>query len=73
MLDGVTGRNAMSLRVFLSFLLVTFSCLARARMCPVWLLVGVVLVGVARGARSQCWNHPSCQALDSDSSMMVTC
>lgn len=46
--------------------------LASRRMCPVWLLVAVVVVGVARGAVSQCWEHPSCQELNSESSMMVT-
>ncbi|XP_044192120.1 pro-opiomelanocortin-like [Thunnus albacares] len=40
------------------------------KMCPVWLLVAVVTVGVARGAVSQCWEHPSCQELNSESSMM---
>ncbi|KAM7384863.1 hypothetical protein PAMA_011969 [Pampus argenteus] len=39
-------------------------------MCPVWLLVAVVMVGVTRGAVSQCWEHPSCQELNSESSMM---
>ncbi|XP_027147539.1 pro-opiomelanocortin isoform X2 [Larimichthys crocea] len=39
-------------------------------MCPAWLLVAVLVVGVARGAVSQCWEHPSCQVLDSESSMM---
>uniref|UniRef100_A0A3Q3N440 Proopiomelanocortin n=1 Tax=Labrus bergylta TaxID=56723 RepID=A0A3Q3N440_9LABR len=39
-------------------------------MCPVWLLVAVVVVGRARGAVSQCWEHPSCQDLNSESSMM---
>lgn len=42
------------------------------RMRPVWVLVAVVLVGVVRGAVSQCWEHPSCQELSSESSMMVT-
>lgn len=41
-------------------------------MCPVWLLVAVVVVGVAKGAASQCWEHPSCQELNSESSVMVT-
>lgn len=41
-------------------------------MCPAWLLVAVVVVGVARGAVSQCWEQPSCQELDSESSVMVT-
>ncbi|XP_062270893.1 pro-opiomelanocortin [Scomber scombrus] len=39
-------------------------------MCPVWLLVAVVVVGGAREAVSQCWEHPSCQELNSESSMM---
>uniref|UniRef100_A0A3Q4BDQ9 Uncharacterized protein n=1 Tax=Mola mola TaxID=94237 RepID=A0A3Q4BDQ9_MOLML len=39
-------------------------------MSPAWLLVGVALVGVATGAVSQCWEHPSCQELNSESSMM---
>ncbi|XP_037129527.1 pro-opiomelanocortin-like [Syngnathus acus] len=39
------------------------------RMCPTWLLATVVLVGVARGAASQCWEHASCQELDSKSLM----
>ncbi|XP_069020114.1 pro-opiomelanocortin [Embiotoca jacksoni] len=39
-------------------------------MCPVWLLVAVVVVGGAKGAVSQCWEHPSCQELNSESSMM---
>ncbi|KAM4601943.1 proopiomelanocortin a [Polymixia lowei] len=38
-------------------------------MCPVWLLV-VAVVGVARGAASQCWEHPSCQDLTSESNML---
>ncbi|XP_017282818.1 pro-opiomelanocortin [Kryptolebias marmoratus] len=38
-------------------------------MCPVWLLV-VVVVGGARGAVSQCWEHPSCQDVNTESSMM---
>uniref|UniRef100_A0A3B3CD68 Proopiomelanocortin n=1 Tax=Oryzias melastigma TaxID=30732 RepID=A0A3B3CD68_ORYME len=38
-------------------------------MCPVWLLVAVVIVGGAEGAVGQCWKHPSCQELDSESSM----
>ncbi|CAF93521.1 unnamed protein product [Tetraodon nigroviridis] len=40
-------------------------------MSPAWLLVSVALVGVARGADAQCWDHPSCQALDSEASSMV--
>ncbi|XP_070702133.1 pro-opiomelanocortin-like [Pempheris klunzingeri] len=39
-------------------------------MCPVWLLVAVGVVGVARGAVTQCLDHPSCQEVDSESSMM---
>ncbi|KAM7365816.1 hypothetical protein PAMP_016721 [Pampus punctatissimus] len=39
-------------------------------MCPVWLLVAVVVVGGSRGAVSHSWQHPSCQELNSDSSMM---
>ncbi|XP_034534983.1 proopiomelanocortin a [Notolabrus celidotus] len=39
-------------------------------MFPVWLLVAVVAVGGARGDASQCWEHPSCQELNSESSMM---
>ncbi|XP_045914621.1 pro-opiomelanocortin-like [Micropterus dolomieu] len=39
-------------------------------MCPVWLLVAVALVGVARGGLLQCLDHPSCQEVNSESSMM---
>ncbi|XP_068612348.1 proopiomelanocortin a [Brachionichthys hirsutus] len=39
-------------------------------MCPAWLLVAAALVGVARGAVGQCWEHPSCQDLSSESSVM---
>ncbi|MEQ2293134.1 hypothetical protein AMECASPLE_030115 [Ameca splendens] len=39
-------------------------------MCPAWLLVAVVIVGGARGAVSQCWEHQSCQDLNTESSMM---
>ncbi|XP_076579491.1 pro-opiomelanocortin-like [Chaetodon auriga] len=39
-------------------------------MCPAWLLMAVVVVGGAGGAVSQCWEHPSCQELNSESSMM---
>uniref|UniRef100_A0A8D3E571 Corticotropin n=1 Tax=Scophthalmus maximus TaxID=52904 RepID=A0A8D3E571_SCOMX len=39
-------------------------------MLPVWLLVAVAVVGVARGAASQCWEHPSCQEVNDESSMM---
>ncbi|XP_037549393.1 pro-opiomelanocortin-like [Nematolebias whitei] len=38
-------------------------------MHPVLLLVAAVLVGVARGAHSHCWEPPGCQELNSDSSM----
>ncbi|XP_034016454.1 pro-opiomelanocortin-like [Thalassophryne amazonica] len=39
-------------------------------MCPVWLLVSVAVVGVAKGGVSQCWEHASCQELNSESRMM---
>ncbi|XP_051811942.1 pro-opiomelanocortin-like [Acanthochromis polyacanthus] len=39
-------------------------------MCPVWLLVAGAVVGVVRGAVSQCWEHPSCQEVNSERSMM---
>ncbi|KAK2917352.1 pro-opiomelanocortin-like [Channa argus] len=39
-------------------------------MCPVWLLVTVVVVGVTRGAVSQCWKHPSCLELNTETSVM---
>ncbi|XP_074483246.1 pro-opiomelanocortin-like [Sebastes fasciatus] len=39
-------------------------------MSPAWLLVAVVVMGVAKGAVGQCWEHPSCQELNSESSMM---
>eukprot|EP00066_Takifugu_rubripes_P015371 XP_011604637.1 PREDICTED: pro-opiomelanocortin-like [Takifugu rubripes] len=39
-------------------------------MGPVWLFVSVVVVGVARGADTQCWDHLSCEALNSDNSLM---
>ncbi|KAM9339900.1 proopiomelanocortin a [Symphorus nematophorus] len=39
-------------------------------MRPVWLLVAVAVVGVATGAVSQCWEHPSCQEVDSESSIL---
>ncbi|XP_054479672.1 pro-opiomelanocortin-like [Anoplopoma fimbria] len=39
-------------------------------MCPSWLLVALVVVGVATGAVGQCWEHPSCQELNSEGSMM---
>uniref|UniRef100_A0A672HD36 Uncharacterized protein n=1 Tax=Salarias fasciatus TaxID=181472 RepID=A0A672HD36_SALFA len=32
-------------------------------MCPAWLLVAAALVGVARGAAGQCWEHPRCVEL----------
>lgn len=40
-------------------------------MCPVLLLVAVIVVDVARGAESQCWDHPVCQEVNSERSMMV--
>uniref|UniRef100_A0A3B4GZ06 Pro-opiomelanocortin-like n=1 Tax=Pundamilia nyererei TaxID=303518 RepID=A0A3B4GZ06_9CICH len=40
------------------------------RMCPMWLLVALVVVGGAREVVSQCWEHPSCQELSSESNMM---
>ncbi|XP_033978111.1 pro-opiomelanocortin-like [Trematomus bernacchii] len=40
-------------------------------MFPTWLLVVLVVVGGARGAVSQCWEHPSCQDLSSESSMLL--
>ncbi|XP_071356926.1 pro-opiomelanocortin-like [Trachinotus anak] len=39
-------------------------------MCPVWLLVALTVVGVARGAVNQCLEHPSCQEVNNESSMM---
>ncbi|XP_049921892.1 pro-opiomelanocortin-like [Epinephelus moara] len=39
-------------------------------MCLAWLLVTIVVVGVVRGAVSQCWDHPRCQELNSESSVM---
>ncbi|XP_078124462.1 pro-opiomelanocortin-like [Sander vitreus] len=39
-------------------------------MCPAWLLVAVAMVGVARGAASQCWELPSCQEVNSESSIL---
>uniref|UniRef100_A0A3P8SRX7 Proopiomelanocortin a n=1 Tax=Amphiprion percula TaxID=161767 RepID=A0A3P8SRX7_AMPPE len=39
-------------------------------MCPVWLLVAAAAVGVVRGAVSQCWEHPNCQEVNSELSMM---
>ncbi|KAM9838467.1 pro-opiomelanocortin-like [Aulostomus maculatus] len=39
-------------------------------MCPVWLLVAGVVVGVAKGSVTQCWEHPSCQEVNSESSIM---
>lgn len=35
-----------------------------------WLLVAAAAVGVVRGAVSQCWEHPSCQEVNSERSMM---
>nr|XP_046237839.1 pro-opiomelanocortin-like isoform X1 [Scatophagus argus]XP_046237840.1 pro-opiomelanocortin-like isoform X1 [Scatophagus argus]XP_046237845.1 pro-opiomelanocortin-like isoform X1 [Scatophagus argus] len=40
-------------------------------MCPVWLLVAVAAVGVARGVAARCWEHRSCQEFSSESSVMV--
>ncbi|CAJ1082913.1 proopiomelanocortin a [Xyrichtys novacula] len=42
----------------------------RGRMRPVWLLVCVAMVGVARGAVSNCMEHRSCQEVNSESRMM---
>ncbi|XP_023276532.1 pro-opiomelanocortin-like [Seriola lalandi dorsalis] len=39
-------------------------------MCPLWLLVAVTVVGVARGAANQCLEHASCQGDNNESSMM---
>ncbi|XP_069372445.1 pro-opiomelanocortin [Paralichthys olivaceus] len=39
-------------------------------MCPVWLLVAVTVVGVVSGDANQCWDHPSCQEVNDESSMM---
>uniref|UniRef100_A0A1A8BPX9 Proopiomelanocortin a n=1 Tax=Nothobranchius kadleci TaxID=1051664 RepID=A0A1A8BPX9_NOTKA len=39
-------------------------------MCPAWLLVVVVVVGGAKGAVGQCWEHPSCQDVHSEGGMM---
>uniref|UniRef100_A0A3Q4I0W0 Proopiomelanocortin n=1 Tax=Neolamprologus brichardi TaxID=32507 RepID=A0A3Q4I0W0_NEOBR len=39
-------------------------------MCPMWLLVALVVVGGAREVVSQCWEHPSCQELSSESNIM---
>lgn len=36
-----------------------------------WLLVALVVVGGAREVVSQCWEHPSCQELSTESNMMV--
>ncbi|XP_068432039.1 proopiomelanocortin a [Clinocottus analis] len=38
-------------------------------MSPAWLLVALAVVGVARGD-GQCWEHPSCQDINSETSMM---
>ncbi|XP_013872542.1 pro-opiomelanocortin [Austrofundulus limnaeus] len=38
-------------------------------MRPVLLLVAAAVVGVARGAHSHCWEHPSCLELHSEGSM----
>nr|BCL66284.1 proopiomelanocortin A [Verasper variegatus] len=39
-------------------------------MHPVWLLVAVTVVGVVSGDNNQCWEHPSCQEVNDESSMM---
>ncbi|CAB1454127.1 unnamed protein product [Pleuronectes platessa] len=39
-------------------------------MRPVWLLVAVAVVGVVSGDDNQCWEHPSCQDVNDESSMM---
>ncbi|KAG7453864.1 pro-opiomelanocortin-like [Solea senegalensis] len=40
-------------------------------MCPVWLLVAATVLGVARGSvTNQCWEHPSCQEVNDERSMM---
>uniref|UniRef100_A0A1A8S482 Proopiomelanocortin n=1 Tax=Nothobranchius rachovii TaxID=451742 RepID=A0A1A8S482_9TELE len=39
-------------------------------MHPVLLLVASAMVGVVRGAHGHCWDLPSCQELNSESSMM---
>uniref|UniRef100_A0A3B4AT06 Uncharacterized protein n=1 Tax=Periophthalmus magnuspinnatus TaxID=409849 RepID=A0A3B4AT06_9GOBI len=41
-------------------------------MCPAWLLVAVVVGGFS-GAVSQCWDHPSCQDLDSNLECVQVC
>ncbi|XP_028427703.1 pro-opiomelanocortin-like [Perca flavescens] len=38
-------------------------------MCPAWLLAAVLVVGVARGAVGQCWEHLSCREPNSESSI----
>lgn len=48
-----------------------FVSLIGAEMSPAWLLVVVVVVGGAREAVGQCWEHPSCQDVNTESSMMV--
>lgn len=50
------------------FIVVTVFC---RMMFPAWLLAAVVLVGVAQGDVSQCWEHPTCQELSSESSIKV--
>nr|XP_040045610.1 pro-opiomelanocortin-like isoform X1 [Gasterosteus aculeatus aculeatus] len=39
-------------------------------MYPAWLLVVVAVMGVAGGDVSLCWEHPSCQDVNSETSMM---
>ncbi|XP_060948373.1 pro-opiomelanocortin-like [Limanda limanda] len=39
-------------------------------MHPVWLLVAVTVVGVVSGDDNQCWEHPSCQEVNDERSMM---
>ncbi|XP_061787016.2 pro-opiomelanocortin-like isoform X1 [Nerophis lumbriciformis] len=40
------------------------------RMCPAWPLVAALLVGVAKGSDSPCWELPTCQEVHSESSIM---
>ncbi|KAF1371549.1 hypothetical protein PFLUV_G00269500 [Perca fluviatilis] len=42
-------------------------------MCPAWLLAAVLVVGVARGAVGQCWEHLSCREPNSESSIKQEC
>ncbi|XP_047460706.1 pro-opiomelanocortin-like [Mugil cephalus] len=39
-------------------------------MCPVWLVVVAAAVGVVTGAVNQCWEHPTCQTVNSERGMM---